>query len=118
MESAQWNADDYARNSHGQFAWAVSVIERLKIGQSGSVELELNDVVAEGICLQLIGPGPARSGQETRHVCRRKRRSEEHGSLESASGSPAWGFYRCGRSRTADGRWFMRRSPRPQPGRT
>ena len=28
MPAIQWNADDYARNSCGQFGWALSVIER------------------------------------------------------------------------------------------
>ena len=30
MVAIQWNADDYARNSRGQFGWALSVIERLR----------------------------------------------------------------------------------------
>lgn len=29
MVTVQWNADDYARHSRGQFGWALSVIERL-----------------------------------------------------------------------------------------
>jgi trans-aconitate methyltransferase len=30
MPAIQWDADDYARNSRGQFGWALSVIERLR----------------------------------------------------------------------------------------
>ena len=31
MTTVQWNADDYARHSRGQFGWALSVIERLNV---------------------------------------------------------------------------------------
>ncbi len=37
MNSTRWNATDYARNSQGQFAWALSVIERLHLARNEQV---------------------------------------------------------------------------------
>jgi trans-aconitate methyltransferase len=35
--ATQWNATDYAKNSQGQFAWALNVIERLSLGADDHV---------------------------------------------------------------------------------
>ena len=44
MPSTQWNAGDYARNSRGQFGWALSVIERLELpAQVNLVDLGCGD---------------------------------------------------------------------------
>jgi trans-aconitate 2-methyltransferase len=37
MTSMNWNASDYAKNSHGQFAWALVLVERLSLEQSAVV---------------------------------------------------------------------------------
>ncbi len=34
---ANWNADDYAKSSRGQFGWALSIIDRLKLGGNEAV---------------------------------------------------------------------------------
>jgi trans-aconitate methyltransferase len=37
LTTVEWNADDYARNSRGQFGWALSVIERLNVAPDARV---------------------------------------------------------------------------------
>ena len=44
MPSTQWDAGDYARNSRGQFGWALSVIKRLELpAQANLVDLGCGD---------------------------------------------------------------------------
>ena len=48
---------------NGDLSLSTARLSRIARGQSGSVELDLNDVVAKGIFLLLIGHGLARPGR-------------------------------------------------------
>src|SRR5437868_3943036 len=37
MKTTDWDAKDYARHSHGQFAWALSVLDRVALSDDAAV---------------------------------------------------------------------------------
>src|ERR1022692_1449021 len=86
--------------------------------RSGSVELELNDVIAEGILLHIRRAGAVRPKRETTHVRRRRSLRAIHGALESAGGSPTHRFYRSARPGTVPRRWVRDRGIVLRPCRT